>query len=324
MKVHIVNGDITGNKLQDLDGEVIVWREMYDLGPAAADMDRKRIKSRAEFFEKKMGIPSEIFLKNCTLQENRLRALPKDAEITLWLEHDRYDQTMLLYLLKSLGSHEFNNLNMVTADSYPGIEPFFGLGQLSELQLIGLLEHRISIRREQIMEGAAGWNAYASPNPRDLEEWLKCAECSLPFVKRALWHHLEYYPSVKNGLNQVEELAFQYLYDGITSFHELFQKVSAKRTDDGLSDFHFSALLDQLQKGPVPLLKMTEGSLPHYNTEPEDAAIELTYEGIEVLMEREDRFDYTSADWWLGGVYNHRGKWRWNGEKLIDMEERQG
>ncbi|MDN4075150.1 hypothetical protein [Fictibacillus terranigra] len=64
MKVHIVNGDITGNKLKPLDGEVIVWREMYDLGPVSADMDEKKVKNRAEFFERKLGVPAEIFLQN--------------------------------------------------------------------------------------------------------------------------------------------------------------------------------------------------------------------------------------------------------------------
>ncbi|WP_354005858.1 DUF1835 domain-containing protein [Fictibacillus terranigra] len=249
--------------------------------------------------------------------------LPKETEITLWFEHDRYDQTMLMYLLKLLDSLGLHTLYMVTTDSYPGIEPFFGLGQLSEVQLASLEEHRVPITTEQVKEGAGGWDAYSSSNPLDLTGWLHQTKCQLPFAKRAMKRHLDYYPSLKNGLNQVEELAFQYMYDGITSFHELFHKVSGQRLDDGLSDLHFAALLDQVQKGPKPLIKRTEGTLPRYNIEPEDAVIELTYEGIEVLMEREDRFDYTSADWWLGGVYNERGTWRWDGQNLINTQERQ-
>ncbi|WHY73066.1 DUF1835 domain-containing protein [Fictibacillus enclensis] len=314
MKVHIVNGDLVGNKLTDLEGDMIIWREMYDLGPVDPDMNDRLLKKRAAFFENMLGLPNELFLNTCRQQEQELRSIPIDADITLWFEHDRYDQTMLLYLLKSLKERGLTNLYTVTADAYPGIDPFFGLGQLTASQLTALHTDRIPITEKQMQEAELGWNAYASDDPRDLVHWLLQGECSLPYTKRALWRHLTYFPSEKNGLNEVEEHIFQLIHEGIGSFTELYQNVTAQQSDDGLSDLHFAAILDHLK----PLLRLTEGTLPSYDAEPEEAVLELTYEGIEVLMEREDRFDYAASEWWLGGAAVQHGEWRWDGEKIID------
>ncbi|MDN4526844.1 DUF1835 domain-containing protein [Fictibacillus fluitans] len=314
MNVHIVNGDTVGNKLTDLEGDIIIWREMYDLGPVDPDMNDRLLKKRAGFFEKKLGLPAELFLNTCRLQEQELRSIPADADITLWFEHDRYDQTMLLYLLKTLKELGLTSLYMVTADAYPGIEPFFGLGQLTASQLAALHKDRVIISETQLHEAELGWNAYASDDPRDLRHWLLHGECSLPYTKRALRRHLSYFPSESNGLNEVEEHIFQLMHEGISSFTELYQQVRAQRPDDGLSDLHFAAILDHLK----PLLKLTEGELPRYDAEPEEAVLELTYDGIEVLMEREDRFDYAAGEWWLGGAAVQYGEWRWNGGKIIN------
>lgn len=323
MKVHIVNGDHTGNKLKNIDGKIIVWREMYDMGPLTPEMNRQGMKQRASFFEKKLGVPGDLFLETCRQQEQSLASLPKNSEITLWFEHDRYDQTMLLYLLKTIGNIGFTNLFLVTANAHPGVEPFFGLGQLSESQLELLLARRIPIATEWLSQASEGWGAYASSNPGDLENWLHHGACDIPYTKEALQHHFHYYPSEKNGLSEVEEATFKFLYDGMASFHELFQNVKKQRSQDGISDLYFAALLNELYHVPYPLIKVTGGSLPRYNIEPEDAYIELTRNGIEVLMEREDRVELAPPDWWLGGVHINSGKWRWNGNQLIDTAKKQ-
>src|SRR3954452_24712472 len=172
--IHIVNGDALANKMKNFNGEVMAWREMYDFGPFMRDgSQEKLLKQRAIFFEERVGIPASLFLENARKQNEWLQDLPRDSEIILWFEHDRYDQTMLMYLLHELSTKGFENLSMVTINQYPGIEPFYGLAQLSSQQLIELYHtDKQSITNEQISESISGWTAYTSTNPFDIEKWI--------------------------------------------------------------------------------------------------------------------------------------------------------
>src|SRR3954471_16909011 len=148
--IHIVNGDALAGKMKSFNGIVMPWREMYDFGPLMKNsIQELLINERALFFEEKVGIPASLFIENCQKQNQWLDLLPRNSEIILWFEHDRYDQTMLMYLLHKLNEKEFENLSMVTINQYPGVEPFLGLGQLSTQQLEGVLyTARRSITKE--------------------------------------------------------------------------------------------------------------------------------------------------------------------------------
>ncbi|WP_134698810.1 DUF1835 domain-containing protein [Ammoniphilus sp. YIM 78166] len=311
--VHVVNGDIVGKKLSNqLEGEIIVWREMYDYGPLP-DM-----KKRASFFEENVGIPSQLFLESCARQRRMLYDLPRGAEITLWFEHDRYDQTMLMYLLQELSMKGFRDLSMVTLDAYPGIEPFFGLGQLSSEQLVELYSYRRqAITGEQVQEAITGWKAYTSPTPYDLETWIAGCEHPLPFLAQAMQNHLQYYPSTHTGLNEVEALSLSFIRVNKCSFDQLFTYICRKRPLDGLSDLHFAALLSQLLTGATPLLK-SDGPLPSYQQPQANCQFELTSFGSDVLDGRRDRFYFIGIDWWLGGVHLREDRWRWDGERIVE------
>ena len=311
--IHLVNGEVVGEKLGNLEGEVLVWREMYDFGPLLVRGSKEDlIQDRASFFEEKVGIPSELFIENCRNQTETLDALPRTTEITLWFEHDRYDQTMLMYILTELAEKGFENLSMVSIGEYPGIEPFFGLGQLSTNQLIDLFHsHKQVITTEQISEAISGWTAYTSANPIDLEKFISESAGHLPFLKQALQTHLSYFPSKMNGLNEVENLALQFINERNCSFPKLFQYISEQRPNDGLSDLHFSAMITQLLEGDFPLL-ISDGSMPSFSELKPKATISLTSFGVDVLEGECDRFEYMEIDWWLGGVHLQSDQWRWD------------
>jgi hypothetical protein len=309
--MHLVNGDVVGGKLTDLDGEVFVWREMYDFGPLlCSGSEEELIEARALFFEEKIGIPASLFMENCVKQNQKLREIPKSTDITLWFEHDRYDQTMLMYLLKELSELGFENLSMISIGEYPGMEPFFGLGQLSNQQLTDLFyTDKKVVTKEQIQEAKSGWAAYTSPNPKDLEKFLLDSAEHLPFLKQALQTHFSYFPSKLNGLNEVENLALHFINEQNCSFPKLFQYISEQRPNDGLSDFHFAAMLNPFMEGDYPLL-ITDGTLPNFKDPKPKATISLTSFGLDVLEGECDRFEYMGIDWWLGGVHLQHDLWR--------------
>ena len=298
-----MNGDAVGDKIQEIEGQVIVWREMYDFGPLNLSWSKEeQIKRRAQFFEDRLDIPAALFIENCQNQNHILNHLPKTDEIVLWFEHDRYDQTMLMYLLTELTSKGFKNLSMVSINQYPGIHPFHGLGQLSSEQLLELVHSKKRISNEQIQEAITGWIAYNSANPDDLEKWIEKESHDLPFLLQVFKDHGGYFPSGKTGLNEVEFLALSFISKGTHSFWDLFKSISEKRINDGLSDFQFAAILNELMKGKQPLLKCN-GPLPNYSVSESNTMLEITSAGLDVLEGRANRFDFVGIDWWVGGVH---------------------
>ncbi|MDF2725089.1 MAG: polymerase, sigma-24 subunit, ecf subfamily, partial [Paenibacillus sp.] len=100
--LHIVNGDTVGDKLRkgNIRGDVLVWREVYPVGPVFANRSEPHQRSaRAEYLQKAMGIPAEVYEATCKSQEQILHNFHKYDEVVLWFEHDLFDQLMLSYLL---------------------------------------------------------------------------------------------------------------------------------------------------------------------------------------------------------------------------------
>ncbi|MDR7237954.1 DUF1835 domain-containing protein [Neobacillus drentensis] len=316
--IHIVNGDVVGSKIGNLPGEILVWREMYDFGPLSADItEEKWIQRRARFFEKKLAIPAALFIRNCEHQNRYLDEIPRDKEIVLWFEHDRYDQTMLMYLLNVLSKMEFNNLSMVTINEYEGIEPFYGLGQLSSQKLEELYYlKRQPISDEQIDEAISGWSAYTSENPTEIEKWMASSQEKLPFLKKALQSHLSYFPSIHTGLNEVETLVVNYLDKNTCSFEDLFQSLTYHRTNDGISDLYFAAMLNEMMNGAYPLLE-SDYPLPNYLNPTPISKLKLTSYGLVILGKQKGLFERMERDWWVGGVYLKEDNWVSDGHKLF-------
>ena len=301
--IHIVNGDVVGNKIQGIDGEIIVWREMYDFGPLSLEWSKaEQIQRRAVFFEERLGIPSAFFISNCEKQNNLLNNISKKEEIVLWFEHDKFDQTMLMYLLTELSSKGFGKLSMISINQYPGIYPFHGLGQLSSEQLLALIDHKKEITMEQIREAVSGWSAYNSKDAEEIEKWIQTERHFLPFLLQVLKEQRSYFPSPKNGLNEVEYLSLQLIDQGVGQFYTLFNRVSKERVNDGLSDLLFAAILNELMKGKNPLL-ISDLPLPSYKLSPSNATLQLTTHGLDVLNGKKNRVDLVEINWWVGGVH---------------------
>ncbi|WHY89618.1 DUF1835 domain-containing protein [Neobacillus cucumis] len=303
--IHIVNGDVVGNKIKQIEGDILVWREMYDFGPLNLTWSKEeQIKKRAHFFEEKLEIPSETFIQNCQNQDRILYEIPKSEEVILWFEHDRFDQIMLMYLLTELSSKSCENLSMISIDQYPGITPFYGLGQLSSEQLLGLLDSRIKITTEQIHEATTGWTAYNSIEKEDIEKWILSKNHTLPFLLRVLQDHKNYFPSFQTGLNEVEYLALSFIREGGCLFYDLFSRIMEERINDGLSNLHLAAIIKEIMKGPYPLL-ISDIPLPNYLQPVSNPKLELTSYGLDVLTGEQNRMNLVGIDWWVGGVHLH-------------------
>ncbi|PTX60717.1 uncharacterized protein DUF1835 [Melghirimyces profundicolus] len=313
--IHIVNGDVPGERLRDcapLKGEVFVWREMYDFGPFSPQWEEGvSLEDRAAFFEDRIGIPAEQLEMVTRYQEQRLERIPESSRVVLWFEPDRYDQMMLIYLLKRMDRLGLENVDWVDLPEGKS---------LSNEDLVRLYEDRLPLEKRHMEQAVSAWNAYISTDPRDVERWLETEDNHLPYLFASFRRHLDYFPSAENGLNRVEELAMNRIREQAPTFGELFREVSRAREGDGLSDVHFAALLNELGDGPFPLIRTEKGDGEADGLE---GRIFLTPLGEEVLSGSEDRVRASGIDWWLGGARLTRGHcWRRDdrGNLYLDTE----
>ncbi len=320
--LHIVNGDSIGEKLKEsgIEGDILVWREVYTAGPVFLDMaEMHSRKARAAFMEQAFGVPGKEYVAMCEAQEKALRAAVQHDEIILWFEHDLFDQTMLSQLLHSLSCLDLDEtkLNLLNIDSFPEIPNFRGLGQLSAEQLLALEGSWYPLNREELMLGREIWERYASPELSDhiplcRRDWPK-----LPFMRQAMQAHLSRMPSVRTGLGTIEQTTLEAVADGIRNPIELFQHVGSRLPLLGLGDLEFWHRLKLMTNLPSPILRMVGAAeYPTYQRASpgfRSSDFALTELGRQALAGQWDGTSIHPTDIWLGGFHFGNGtRWRWN------------
>jgi hypothetical protein len=329
--LHITNGDSVaeGIRKAGLEGQVLPWREDYTEGPVETDMQAEDIcRQRAQFLCDSIGVPQPVYTANCKEQEAELEAaLARGEEIVLWFEHDLFDQTMQSYLLHRIAVLETERalpplrLQLIDIGSYPGIEPFHGLGQLTPEQLAGLYPGRRPVSAEMLALGRRAWEAYASPVPGPVEALLQADTAALPYLRAAFAAHLERFPSVHDGLGRVERAALQAIGAGIHNLVPLFRAVTGPLPLYGLGDLFFWNHLHRMGAGPRPLIRLSLGdTLPRYGEAgpSPSVTVRLTPDGQDVLEGSADWVKLNGVNRILGGIRlaGSEAAWRWDPDEF--------
>lgn len=321
--LHIVNGDIVSNKLKlsGLDGDVLVWREMLHDGPLTPQPYPQLLAERSVYFENALGIPADLFRTICLEQEQRLDNLEAYDSVTLWFEHDLFDQTIFLYLLQGLSGTaveaEHVEIGYISIDSFPGYTPFRGMGQLEPEELASLSGKRTVLDRQLLAEGSLLWQAYSAEDPTGLVRLLDSGCNQLPLSRSALRFHLERFPADRDGLTHVERDILARIAEGASRPDELFAEVFRSDTRYGLGDLSFWCYLNRMRGEARPLIEWKGGlALPRFDSPSVagDLRIQLTEFGSGVLAGQADRAAANGFDRWLGGVHltGRHPLWRWD------------
>lgn len=257
--LHIVNGDVVADKLKQgsLQGDILVWREIYTVGPIFEEMNTDaHLTVRAKYLEENLGISAEQYMMSCKQQEEQLAKFRKYDEVVLWFEHDLFDQTMLCYLLSFFAHQDFGNtkLNLLTIGDFPGIELFRGLGQLTTEQLLTLSGTWQLVGKDELQLGDALWKAYASRNLDGLKQLLDGDTSALPFAKDAYLAYLSRLPSEQDGIGSVEREVMKEIAAGEHTPCGLFHKVGNTLHQLGMGDLEFWYELRKMAEGPQPLI----------------------------------------------------------------------
>jgi hypothetical protein len=248
-------------------------------------------------------------------EERRLAEASSEYErVVLWLEHDRYDQFVLLRCLAWFDEHGAPpRLELVGPSDFPGATRFVGLGQLPPEALRLLWERREPISEEQLAFGRDTWRAFRAPDPRALAALVRAGTPLLPALAAALHRHLQELPSVRDGLGLTHRLLLKRLADdGAQRVGKLVGLVM--HGDDplpGLGDLGYDLALRELAAPPEPLV-LRSGALAADAWHRDE--ISITEFGLAVLAGKRDALDVPLPERWVGGVRiaPRQRTWRWN------------
>jgi uncharacterized protein DUF1835 len=333
--LHVLNGDSTAQTLKQcrLAGEHLVWKEALIWGPTPATEDLSEwCRLRAEFLADANATDAQQCFEDLLQQEEALRTLANHDEVVLWFEFDLFCQLNLIHVLSKLRGQNLaaTKLSLICIGEFPGIDDFRGLGQLTAVQLVSLFPGRQPVTAVQIELAGRAWNACCSANPKEIERLLAQDTMPLPFLPSALRLHLRRFPSVKNGLGRMEQLALEYVARGVSRFPELFREWSAADPGYGLGDAQLWDVLIRLVQCQQPLLRL-EGSKGGNSPLTKGAkagglggcrgghtlTFTLTETGRAVLEGKRDLWEMEPQEFWLGGVrlVPPNPRWRWDEER---------
>lgn len=323
--LHVLNGESTAESLKQsgLAGEQLVWKEALIWGPTPADLSLSEwCRFRADFLADANAKNAQQCFEDLMQQEAVLGKLSNHDEVVFWFEFDLFCQLNLIYVLNRLRGQDLSatKLNLICIGEFPGINDFRGLGQLTAEQLVSLFPERQRLTAAQIALAGRAWNACCSSNPQEIEVLLALDTTPLPFLRSALQLHLRRFPSVKNGLGHMEQMALECIAGGVNRFPELFRKWSAAEPGYGLGDTQLWDVLIRLAECQQPLLRV-EGNnglsfsenYPHFS----QLAFTLTETGHAILEGKYDLWEMQPQEFWLGGVplVPPNPRWRWDEER---------
>lgn len=315
--LNIVNGEVVADLLEEcgLPGDILSYDDVLHEGPTPSGLTHEAWREkRAEFHTQSGWSNFDAALKRLEAKDKILFSSHNQDMIILWYEHDLYDQLLIINLcaifaelLKS--AEKSPRISLICIGSFPGIERFYGLGQLYPQQIASLYDMRKPLSAEDIAEGAEVWRAFCSDDPRNIEPAILKKRAAFPFLNAALQRHLEQFPSLRNGLSRTERQILETLTDGAMTPKELFLKDKEREESPFMGDWTFYKCLARLIKCKTPAVIPEDGSefrqLFEFSNEAEFEAqrLAITKRGAQILRGAEDFIALNGIDRWLGGVH---------------------
>lgn len=236
--------------------------------------------------------------------------------IVFWVEHDAYDQFMLLRGLSLLEETEGKIIEIIEFNQFPGTERFIGFGQLPAEAIRSCWQHRKPVTAKLFSQAKRCWQALQAPTPQPLVNLLEQHELDcLPNIKAVMKRHLQELPHSESGLSFTQHLALQILNEQNEPIKvkDWFQKHQQQEPLPTLGDVMFYALLLPLAQAENPLF--TVDSLDKNWWEQQ---VNISENGRECL----NGHSIFLQDYWVGGIHNQvNSGWAWNHIQISSLHQ---
>jgi hypothetical protein len=278
--LHVTNGDsaVQGIRSAGFADPILPWRDILHDGPVPAALPLAELsRVRARYIADAGGLDFDEVLSDFN---DRDATLLSHEDVTLWFEHDLYDQLQLIQILDLL-RRQPARVVLVCRDRY--------LGCIGPEEIRDLWTTRTPVTEAQYALASEAWEAFRAPDPERLRTFVGGDLSALPFLKDALRRHLDDLPSPTDGLARSERQILQAVRDGARTFAEIFPAIQKMEQAVFMGDWSAQIHLERMTNARVPLL----------TGEP----IMLTDAGTRVLAGEANHVKLNGIDRWWGGVH---------------------
>ena len=297
--LNIVNGDtcIDIMKRAGVTGDFLPWRDFLHEGPVPPNLTLDELsKVRANFIAQ-YGVGAFKDIYSAFKQRDRVLKSFRDYEkITLWFEHDLYDQLQLIQILSWFEGEDLKDieLTLISTNEY--------LGESSELKIRKFLQYEINVSQEHMNLAKEAWHIFKLPTPIQWFELLNRPTSILPYLKAAILRMLEEYPNTRSGLSRSEYQALLIISNGITEPLDIFKKYQSFEERKFMGDVTFFKILEQFKESKV--------------IESSDDGLQITPLGKKLLNGKENWVELTDFHRFIGGVeLTKENLWCWDSEE---------
>jgi hypothetical protein len=315
----ITNGDEAAARMRDarINGEILCWRDILHEGPVPVTDTLEALSAiRVDFLGGGgWGDPAEI-RRSFAERDTKMRDLLAYSDITLWFEHDLYDQLQLLQILDFL-SHEaalHPRISLIQAGSF--------IAKETPSRLKMHLKLKTPVSELQFDLAQAAWAAFRRETPSSWAALLHYETSALPFLRPAILRHLEEYPAPVSGLTRTETFILEMIYTGTCTPVAIFHLFEENEEAPFMGDWSFWRIMDALAHGAAPFISglRVPAFSPFLNDEQRSAylnsELKLTGLGMTTLTGKKDALEFRRLDRWMGGTHlTNNNCWRWDERK---------
>lgn len=248
--LHIAHSDALTVALEKWNPEdsSITWREMLCEGKTLSNMGSDAFwETRFHFLHKTYNTRKSEFSKSILAEYEKLLRCSAPREIVLWFRADLFCQINLLALLSWLNHHR-KNTPIALASHEKGKLTGDTLAEFSEEQFVQACQNRLHLTPDDVEYGDYVWQLYCSDNPLRLETFSKFNSSQFQDLPHAIKTHLLRFPSLKNGLNQLEnEILAMAAAGNLSSKKELVAQLHQTQTAYGYTDAQYHEHINRLR-----------------------------------------------------------------------------
>lgn len=285
----------------NIPGRHVPFRETLITGPVRAGLTAHEwIEERARFLSENYDQNLLRTRTDLLEQELMLDQARHEDEVVLWFEHDLFCLINFLYLLGRLGKAK--HLTIIWCP-----DP---LGAMDEEELFKVFDSRAAVQPSILRTATNAWDAYTSDDATALNRFV-ADTTDFAFLRDGFRLHASRFPSLRNGLSEVEKRAMEGIAAGASDFLALFTRFDQAPPRFGFGDGEFLRHLRRLASCAVPMITIAEAE-----GKPPKVLFALTPAGQNVLDAKADFIDLNNAGFWLGGAHLTRERmWRWDEQR---------
>lgn len=252
--LHITNGDFTTQSLKkaQIQGEIITWREMLCEGKTLTEVGSETFwKTRFDFLKSSYKVTKKKYI-DFTLKEYRNLCKQKQQdEIVLWFDADLFCQVNMLAVISWLKRYrQGRKITLIQSKANPKNNKQKTIAGLTLNQLTNAYSKRVTLSKDDIEYADYIWQLYCSDSPLRLETAYKLNTSSVfTHLEKAIKSHLLRFPSIKTGLNAVENNIIQNANQNeFKNKEQLITSLVKNQQAYGFNDRQYAIKIDELKK----------------------------------------------------------------------------